>query len=83
MLPMRAAVMSRHFGGGLYGRMMGLQATILARATAGGPFVAGLLRDAMGSYEVPWLAAPVMLDVAIPIILAVGQRSDHECIRRK
>jgi hypothetical protein len=41
--PMRAVVMSQHFGGALYGRPMGLQVTMLALATAGGPFLAGQL----------------------------------------
>jgi hypothetical protein len=34
VLPMRAAVMPQHFSGALYGRLMGLQATMLALATA-------------------------------------------------
>lgn len=72
VLPMRAAAMSRHFSGALYGRLMGLQATMLALATAGGPLLAGLLRDATGSYATAWLAAAAMFVVAIPVILASG-----------
>jgi predicted MFS family arabinose efflux permease len=74
VLPMRAAVMSQHFSGALYGRLMGLQATMLALATAGGPFLAGMLRDITGSYAVPWLAAAVMLGAAIPLTLPIGFR---------
>lgn len=73
-LPMRAAVMSQHFSGALYGRLMGLQATMLALATAGGPFVAGLLRDATGSYAVSWLAAAAMFVAAMPMILVVRRK---------
>lgn len=83
VLPMRAAVMSRYFGGALYGRMMGLQVTMLALATAGGPFLAGLLRDATGSYEVSWLAAPAILGAAIPAILAVGKEPGNGRLDRK
>ncbi len=74
VLPMRAAVMSQHFSGALYGRLMGLQATMLALATAGGPLLAGLLRDMTGSYAVPWLAAAAMFSAAIPLTLSVGFR---------
>ena len=69
---MRAAAMSQHFSGALYGRLMGLQATMLALATAGGPFLAGILRDATGSYAIPWFAAATMFAAAIPAILASG-----------
>lgn len=71
VLPMRAVIMSRHFSGPLYGRLMGLQQSMLAVAIAGGPFVAGALRDASGSYTVPWLAFSVMFITAVPVILAV------------
>ena len=73
VLPMRAAVMSQYFSGALYGRLMGLQATMLALATAGGPLLAGLLRDMTGSYAVPWLAA-AMFSAAIPLTMSVGFR---------
>jgi hypothetical protein len=72
VLPLRAVVMSQHFGGALYGRLMGLQATMLALATAGGPFMAGLLRDATGSYAISWLVA-AMFVAAIPMIWRLGE----------
>lgn len=78
VLPMRAAAMSQHFSGPLYGRLMGLQAAVLALAIAGGPFMAGLQRDATGSYTVPWIVAAAMFAAATPLILAAGKRRDEE-----
>ncbi len=71
VLPMRAVIMSQYFSGELYGRIMGLQQSMLAFAIAGGPFIAGALRDVSGSYTVPWIAFTAMFVTAIPIILAV------------
>ena len=69
VLPMRAVIMGHHFGGPLYGRLMGLQFALLGLATAGGPFAAGVLRDASGSYALLSPAVIVMLLLAIPAIL--------------
>ncbi len=71
VLPMRAVVMSRHFGGELYGRLMGLQYAMLALAIAGGPAMAGALRDLTGTYSAPWLGAAAMFVLAMPPILLV------------
>jgi MFS family permease len=71
VLPMRAVVMSRHFAGALYGRHMGLQYAVLALAIAGGPALAGALRDLTGTYAIPWLGAAAMLVLAVPPILLV------------
>jgi hypothetical protein len=71
---MRAAVMSQHFSGALFGSSMGLRETMLALATAGRPSLAGLLRDMTGSCAVPWLAAATMFGAAIPLTLSVGIR---------
>jgi hypothetical protein len=49
-------------------------ATMLALATAGGPYLAGMLQDITGSYAVPWLAAAVMFGAAIPLTLSIGFR---------
>jgi MFS transporter, OFA family, oxalate/formate antiporter len=76
VLPMRAVVMSRYFGGALYGRLMGLQYAMLALAIAGGPALAGILRDSTGSYSVPWLGAAGMLVLAIPSILLITQNTE-------
>ncbi len=75
VLPLRALVMSRRFGGALYGRLMGLQQTGLALAMAVGPFAAGALRDATGSYHVPWLGAVALFVAAVPAILALQPAS--------
>jgi MFS family permease len=74
VLPMRAVIMGRHFGGPLYGRLMGLQFALLALATAGGPFAAGVLREALGSYALlpPMIVA--MLLLAIPAILVAERK---------
>jgi MFS family permease len=71
VLPMRAVVMSRRFGGALYGRLMGLQYTLLALAMAGGPAIAGALRDLTGTYATAWLGAATLLVLATPPILLV------------
>ncbi len=76
VLPMRAVIMGRHFGGPLYGRLMGLQFTLLALATAGGPLVAGVLRDALESYVLLPPVAIALLLLAIPAILA-AERGGH------
>jgi MFS family permease len=78
VLPMRALIMSHHFSGPLYGRLMGLQFTLLALATAGGPLAAGVLRDALESYALLPPAAITLLLLAIPTILATerGRRPE-------
>jgi MFS family permease len=73
VLPMRAVVMSRRFGGALYGRLMGLQYTLLALAMAGGPALAGALRDLTGTYATAWLGAAALLVLATPPILLVKE----------
>ncbi|MGH3087939.1 MAG: MFS transporter, partial [Rubrobacteraceae bacterium] len=60
-LPLRAVTMARHFSGEVYGRLMGLQQTMMAPAMAGGPFLVGALRDLTGSYTLPWLGAATLL----------------------
>lgn len=71
VLPMRAAVMSRHFSGELYGRLMGLQYAILALAIAGGPALTGLLREVTGGYAAPWIGAAILFVLATtPLFLA-------------
>jgi predicted MFS family arabinose efflux permease len=73
VLPMRAVVMSRHFAGALYGRLMCLQYAVLSLAIAGGPALAGFLCDltGSGSYATAWLgAAATLVLAAVPILLA-------------
>lgn len=76
VLPMRAVVMSRHFGGVLYGRLMGLQYAMLALAIAGGPALTGALRDLTGTYSASWLGAAAMLVLATLPILLVREGSE-------
>jgi MFS family permease len=78
VLPMRAIIMSNHFGGPLYGRLMGLQFALLGLATAGGPVAAGILRDATGSYALLAPAVIVMLLLAIPAILIAEREGRTE-----
>ena len=78
VLPMRAVIMSHHFSGPLYGRLMGLQFALLGLATAGGPFAAGILRDASGSYALLAPAVIVMLLLAIPAILIAEREGRTE-----
>lgn len=82
VLPLRAVLMSRYFGGPLYGRFMGLQQMVLALAIAGGPTVAGAVREVTGSYAGVWVSAAVMFAVTIPVILtASGGESSGELDR--
>lgn len=69
VLPMRAVAMSRRFSGETYGRLMGLQQTVLAFSMAGGPFLVGALRDLTGSYALPWIGGICLIALAIPPIL--------------
>jgi hypothetical protein len=59
ILPIRAVIMGRHFGGPLYGRLMGLQFTLLSLAIAGGPLAARAscetFKRATPSFR-PWLS---------------------------
>lgn len=64
VLPMRAAVMGRWFGGASFGRVMGRQWTLAALAGASGPFLAGVSRDAVGDYR------PAMTAVVVALALA-------------
>lgn len=66
---MRPVIMGRHFSGPLYGRLMGLQFALLALATAGGPLVTGILRDALGIYALLPSLVVILLLLAVPIIL--------------
>jgi cyanate permease len=78
VLPMRAVVMGRHFSGPLYGRLMGLQFTLVALATAGGPFATGVLHDVSGSYSLLPPMAIALLLLATPTILAAERGGSPE-----
>jgi MFS transporter, OFA family, oxalate/formate antiporter len=78
VLPMRAVIMSRHFSGALYGRLIGLQQTLLAFAIAGGPVAAGVVRDVSGSYALFPPAAISLLLLAIPAVLIAEREGQSE-----
>ncbi|MGA7272973.1 MAG: hypothetical protein WB239_18015, partial [Acidimicrobiia bacterium] len=66
VLPMRAAVMGTWFNGPNFGRIMGVQWTMAAFAGAAGPLLAGLSRDALGTYR------PAMGIVLVCLVCAGG-----------
>ncbi len=76
ILPMRALIMGHRFSGPVYGRLMDLQFTLFALATAGGPLAAGVLRDALGSYALLPPKSITLLLLAIPTILAAERRPE-------
>ena len=76
ILPMRTLLMGHHFSGPIYGRLMDLQLTLVALATAGGPLAAGVLRDALGSYALLLPRSITLLLLAIPTILAAKRRPE-------
>ena len=75
LLPLRAVVMSNWFSGPGYGRIMGVQWTIVATSAAAGPLLVGIVRDAAGSYTVPLAAVAATLAIAAMLSTASGARS--------
>jgi MFS family permease len=73
VLPMRAAVMGTWFNGPNYGRIMGIQWTMAAFAGAAGPLLAGVSRDAVGSYRPAMAVTFVCLVAAGGCILLAGR----------
>jgi MFS family permease len=50
LLPLRAVVMADWYAGEWFGRLMGIQATLIAVARAGIPALTGLIHDRLGGY---------------------------------
>ena len=73
LLPMRAAVMARWFSGPRFGRIMGVQWTLAAAAGAAGPALAGVARQATGTYRPSMLATAAAMAVAAGLILVAGR----------
>ncbi|MGI8539987.1 MAG: MFS transporter [Rubrobacteraceae bacterium] len=73
-LPMRALMMAGRFSGEAYGRLMGLQQTMMALAMAGGPFLVGAASEVSGGYSAAWLGAAVVVLLAVPLVFAAGAR---------
>ncbi|MCP5179957.1 MAG: MFS transporter [Pseudomonadales bacterium] len=59
-LPLLAAIISRHFGTASFGMVMGLVGPFTT-LSATGPWLAGALRDAYGSYDLALLVFAVLL----------------------
>lgn len=64
LLPMRAIVMDRWYGGAHFGRAMGLQWTVASLVAASAPWLVGLSRSALGGYEAPMGLVAVVLALA-------------------
>ncbi len=75
LTPMRAVVMGRWYSGPEYGRIMGMQWTIVATLAAAGPLIVGLMRDGLGSYTVPIALTGAMLLVAAGLTAAAEPSS--------
>lgn len=73
VLPMRAAVMSRWYSGPSFGRIMGVQWTLAAFAGAAGPSLAGISKDATGTYDPAVIAVAVALLMSAALILLAGR----------
>ncbi len=77
VLPMRAAVMGTWFNGPNYGRIMGFQWTMAAFAGAAGPLLAGVSRDALGTYRPAMAVTLTCLVAAGGSILLAGRAARH------
>lgn len=64
MLPLRAVVMGRWFSGSGYGSIMGAQWSLAAFAGALAPWLVGVARDAVGSYDAPMTVVAGLLVVS-------------------
>ena len=68
-LPLLGAIVGRHFGPAAFGQVMGLVGPFTTLAAVG-PWVAGYLRDSLGSYDIAWqIFALVLLPAAMVIML--------------
>jgi predicted MFS family arabinose efflux permease len=71
MLPLRPVIMSDWYSGPDYGRIMGTQWSAAAVGGALGPWVVGIGKDAVGSYDLPMMAMAVaMASSAVFTLLA-------------
>jgi predicted MFS family arabinose efflux permease len=71
LLPLRPVIMSDWYSGVGYGRIMGTQWSAAAVGGALGPWLAGIGRDAAGSYELPMaVVAVAMASSAVFTLLA-------------
>jgi cyanate permease len=73
MLPLLGAVVGSRFGPAAFGQVMGLLGPFTTLAAVG-PWIAGYLRDATGSYDQAWVVFLLMLLPAVVGALMLGER---------
>ena len=61
MLPVRPVIMSDWYSGPAYGRIMGTQWSAAAVGGALGPWLAGIGKDAVGTYDVSMVAVAIAM----------------------
>ncbi len=73
LLPLRAMVMSDWYSGPTFGRVMGIQWSVVVLVAAAGPVLVGVLRDVTGSYATPSAVMSFLFVTAAGAILASGR----------
>ena len=73
MLPLLGAVVGSRFGPAAFGQVMGLLGPFTTLAAVG-PWIAGYLRDATGTYDEAWMLSLFMLVPAAVGALLLGER---------
>ncbi len=73
MLPLRPVIMSDWYSGANYGRIMGTQWSAAAVGGALGPWLAGIGRDATGSYDVPMAMVAVAMALSAVFTLLAAR----------
>lgn len=72
-LPLLGAIIGRHFGPQSFGQVMGLIGPFTTLAAIG-PWIAGYIRDSLGSYDIAWqLFLVVIIPTSLIIILLKPQ----------
>jgi MFS family permease len=73
--PLRALVASEHFAGPFYGRILGIQALLVAVGRAAGPAVIGAIGTTASAYESGFrIAAVVLLCAAVAMVVVLPPR---------
>lgn len=71
VFPLRALVTSERFSGEFFGRLIGVQALVLALSRAGGPAIVGAVGGSKYGYEVAFRACAIILVVSTVGMLLV------------
>ncbi len=74
-LPTASILTSGTFGLAHYGSIFGAINLLLNLGTATGPLVAGLMFDAMGTYQAAFTVGAIFCGIAVPMVLLVKARS--------